>query len=208
MSIRGLESGRRVGLVINEMQKGTIEAGRSDFPTLVEQVAARNIVPKIARLADAFRAAGMPVFHAHICHQPDYADLPLTNLIMARSKRNGRQQVGSVDTEPVPGMEPVPGDVVHVRGYSLIAFHGTDLHTRMRNMGVQTVVPVGVSTNIALQGLALFASDLGYQVVIPEDCTAGASVETHEFAVKHLLPLYSTLTTSAQIIEELSDRKA
>jgi nicotinamidase-related amidase len=206
--IRGLEPGRRIALVINEMQKGTIEAGRSDFPTLVEQVATRNIVPKIAALATAFRTAGMPVFHAHIAHQPDYADLPLTNLIMARSKKNGRQQVGSVDTEPVPDMEPMPGDIVHVRGYSLIAFHGTDLDTRMRHMGIQTVVFTGVSTNVALQGLALYASDMGYQAIIPEDCTAGASTETHEFAIKNLLPLYSTVTTSTQVIDALASAKA
>jgi nicotinamidase-related amidase len=202
--IRGLEPGRRVALLINEMQRGTVEAGRTDFPELAEQVASRGLVPRIAALAEAFRAAGMPVVHAHIAHRPDYADLPMTSLIMARSRKNGRQKVGSVDAEPMPGLVPAPADVVHTRGYSLIAFHGTGLDTRLRNMGVQTVVPCGVSTNVALQGLAIAASDFGYQVVIPEDCTAGSAPDIHDLIVKTLLPLYSTVTTSERIAEALA----
>lgn len=204
--IRGLESGRRAALIINEMQRGTIEAGRSDFPELVEQIGSRGIIPKIAALAKAFRAAGLPVVHLHIAHQPDYADLPITNLIMARSKKNGRQKVGSVDAEPVAQLAPEPTDIVHVRGYSMIAFHGTDLDTRLRHMGIQTLVMTGVSTNVAIQGLAVCGSDMGYQVIIPEDCTAGASSETHDFVVKNLLPLYSTVTNSAQVTEAVAAR--
>lgn len=204
--IRGLEPGRRAALIINEMQRGTIADG-SDFPALVEQVNQRGIIAKIAGLAEAFRTLGLPVIHTHIAHRPDYADLPVTNLIMARSRKNGRQKIGSIDAMPVTGLVPAPGDIVHLRGYSLIAFHGTDLDTRLRHRGIQTVVVAGVSTNVAIQGLALAASDLGYQVLVPEDCTAGASAETHEFAVKILLPLYSTLTSSGQIIEALAARK-
>lgn len=201
--IRGLEPGKRIALIINEMQKGTIAEG-SDFPELVEQISERGIIPKMVALAEAFREAGMPVIHTHIAHDPDYAELPITNLIMARSKKNGRQKVGSVDAEPVPELAPTATDIVHSRGYGLIAFHGTDLDSRMRHMGINTVVLSGVSSNIALQGLALFASDMGFQVVIPEDCTAGASRETHEFVFKNLLPLYSNITTGDQVIAALA----
>jgi len=204
--VRGLEPGRRVALIINEMQRGTVDAGLTDFPGLAEQAASRGIVAAIAALADTFRAAGLPVVHAHIAHRPDYADLPLTSLIMARSKRNGRQQEGSIDAEPMPGLEPQAGDIVHHRGYSLIAFHGTDLDTRLRHMGIDTLVITGVSTNIAIPGLALYAADMGYQVVVPEDCIAGASAETHAFVVANLLPLYANLATRAQVVEALQGR--
>ena len=201
--IRGLQPGCRAALIISECQRGVIEAGRSPFPDLVEQTAARGIVAKTAVLADAFRAAGLPVVHAHFAHQPDYADLPMTSVIMAVSKKTNRLTIGSPDTLAVAGLEPQPTDIVHSRSFSLVAFHGTDLDTRLRNMGVQTLVLSGVSTNVAIQGMSVCASDLGYQVIVAEDCIAGASPQSHDFIVKNFLPLYSTVASSQDIMEEL-----
>lgn len=206
--IRGFETGRRVALLISECQRGVIEADRSDFPGLVEQTASRGITGRIAALAEAFRSAGMPVVHVHVAHQPDYADLPITNVIMARSKKKGGMKIGSEDAQPVAALAPRPGDIVHSRGYSLVAFHGTDLDSRLRNMGVQTLVLTGVSTNVAISGMAVAASDFGYQVVIPEDCIAGASADSHAFIIRNLLPLYSTLSDGATVAAALAHRPA
>lgn len=205
--IRGLEPNRRVALVINECQRGVIEPERSDFPGLVEQVRSRGIVARIAALADAFRAAGLPVVYLHVAHQPDYADLPVTNLIMARSKKKGGMKLGSEETQAVAGLAPKPGDILHSRGYSLIAFHGTDLDTRLRHMGIETLVLTGVSTNVAIQGLGMAGSDMGYQVVVAEDCIAGASAETHGFIVANILPLFTTLSDSGSIAADIRARK-
>lgn len=204
--IRGMEAGRGVALIVSECQRGVIEPGRTDFPTLAEQVERRGLVARTAALADSFRAAGLRVIHAHVAHRPDYADLPITNVIMARSKKKGGMKLGSVDAEAVPGLAPRPTDIVHSRGYSLVGFHGTDLDTRLRHMGIQTLVFSGVSTNVAISGMALAASDLGYQSIVAEDCIAGASEESHDFIVRNLLPLYSTVTSSSQIVEALRSR--
>lgn len=204
--IRGFEGDRRVALIISECQQGVVGAGHSPFPGLVEQVAERGILPRIARLADAFRAAGQPVLHAHVVHRPDYADVPRTSVIIVQSVKHGRMRFGSVDVEPVPETAPQPGDIVHARGFSLVAFHGTDLDSILRNMGVQTLVLAGVSTNVAIPGMALCASDLGYQVVVPEDCVAGASEEAHRYAVGNLLPLYATLSSGQEVSDALAGR--
>lgn len=204
--VRGLEGSRRVALVISECQRGVIEPGLTDFPTLAEQVEKRGILPKIVSLAAAFRAAGLPVVHAHVAHQPDYADLPITNLIMARSKKRGGMKLGSDEAQSVAPVAPQPGDVVLTRGYALVGFHGTDMDTRLRHMGIQTLVFSGVSTNVAISGMALAASDYGYQSIVVEDCIAGATAESHEFILKNLLPLYSTVVSSQQVVEALKAR--
>lgn len=206
--IRGFENDRRIALIISECQQGVVGAENSPFSGLVEQVVVRGILPKIARLADAFRAANLPVIHAHVVHRPDYADVPRTSVIIVQSVKKGRMALGSIDVEPVPVTAPQPGDIVHARGFSLVAFHGTDLDSILRNMGVQTLVLAGVSTNVAIPGMALCASDLGYQVVVPEDCVAGASEGTHRYAVANLLPLYSTLSTGQDVIDALAARSA
>lgn len=201
--MRGITTGSKVALLISECQRGVIERDLSLFSGLVEQVEQRNVVANIAALADVFRAHNMPVIHAHVAHEPDYANVPRTSLIIARSVKMGAMKAGSVEVDAVKGLEPQAGDIVHTRGFSLVAFNGTDLDTQLRNRGITTLVMVGVSSNIALPGMAVCASDLGYQVIIPEDCIAGASAETHAFSVQNTLPLFASVVDSAAVVEAL-----
>lgn len=203
MTLRGLEPGRRAALLISECQRGVIERGQSPFDGLAEQAELRGIVPRIAALAAAFRAAGQPVVHLHVAHSPDYADLARTSMLMARSAKTGFMKIGSVDVEAVAGLLPQPGDHIQSRRFSINGFNGTDLDTTLRHLGVTTVVLVGVSTNVAINTMAVSAADLGYQVLVPEDCIAGASAETHAFVLQHLLPLYSTVSTQAAVAAAL-----
>lgn len=201
--LRGLEPGTRAALLISECQRGVIERGHSPFDGLAEQVEQRGIVPRIASLAAAFRAAGQPVVHLHVAHRPDHADLARTSMLMVRSARTGFMKLGSHDVEPVAGLLPQGDDHVQSRRFSINGFNGTELDTTLRHLGVRTVVLVGVSTNVAINTLSVSAADLGYQVLVPEDCIAGASAESHAFVLQHLLPLYTTLTTQAAVTTAL-----
>lgn len=203
--LRGFEKGQRPALLISECQRGVIDPELSGFPGLAEQVGQRGILARIARLATAFRQAGLPVLHLHVAHRPGYVDLPRTSVIIARSTKENRMIAGSDEVLSVPEVAPQGQDIVHARTFSLVGFHGTDLDTLLRHMGVHTLVPVGVSTNVAISGLALCGSDLGYQVVVPEDCIAGATAQSHDFIVTNLLPLYSTLSDSDSVIAALND---
>lgn len=205
--IRGLEPGRKPALLISECQRGVIEHGMTDFPGLADQVAERGIVVRIAALAQHFRNNGFAVIHLHVAHRPDYADLPKTSLIVARTVKNQRMRLGTAEADSVAGLAPQPTDIVHSRTFSLLGFNGTNLDAMLRHLGIQTLVLAGVSTNIAINGLAVCGSDLGYQVVVPEDCTAGASAETHQFMVANALPLYSTVTDSAAVTQSLNGRQ-
>jgi nicotinamidase-related amidase len=203
--LRGFEKGQRPALLISECQRGVIDPTLSAFPGLAEQVRQRGILARIAELAEAFRNAGLPVLHLHVVHRPGYVDLPRTSVIIARSMKENRMIAGSDEVISVPEVAPLGQDIVHARSFSLVGFHGTDLDSILRNMGVRTLVPVGVSTNVAISGLALCGSDLGYQVVVPEDCIAGATAQSHDFIVANLLPLYSTLSDSHSVIAALCD---
>ena len=197
--MRGFEKGKRVALVISECQKGVIDPDVSMFSELAQQVQERGIVDKIATLAQAFRDHQQPVVHAHVAHRKDYSGLARTSVITVRTIKMGGMREGTIAVEPVPGLLPQEEDVVLSRHNSLVGFNGTDLDSTLRNMGVSTIVFAGVSSNIAIPSMSVCASDFGYQVVIPEDCIAGTSRETHEFTVKNTLPLFTTVTDSIQL---------
>ena len=70
------------------------------------------------------------------------------------------------------------------------------------------MVLTGVSTNIALPGAATEAVALGYNVVLAEDCTAGATPETHQMQITQHLPLLATITDAESVIAALPDRQS
>lgn len=203
MTVRGLDAGQRAALVINECQNGVVNPRYATLKGLAEQADERGIVGRISVLADAFRATGLPVMHCTIVPRRDWAGMKINCLLLGSIRKDGRTVEGSPQVEIHPGLTPREGDFVLERRRGLTAFHGTELDPLLRNLGVETVVLVGVSTNIAVPGISIEAVNYGYQVVVPEDCVAGGTAETHDFMVRNVLPLLATVTTSADVAAAL-----
>ncbi len=203
-TIRGLEAGKRPALVISECQRGILDPALTTIGGLAAQAAERNMFVHIARLADAFRGANLPVVHAHIGFLPGYAGAALTSPMMGMSRRNNKLMLGSPDAEPMPGVEPQPGDFVSLRHSGLVMWEGTHIDSTLRNCGVDTIVFTGVSTNLALFGGTLGAVERGYYAVIPEDATSGASAESHQWMLQNSLNLLAWISSVDAVIDAIS----
>jgi nicotinamidase-related amidase len=86
------------------------------------------------------------------------------------------------------------------RLHGLSPFADTGLDPILRNLGVRTIVGVGVSVNVAIQNLAFDAVNAAYQVVIPRDAVAGFPREYQEAVFEHTLGAVATLTTTAELL--------
>jgi nicotinamidase-related amidase len=87
-----------------------------------------------------------------------------------------------------------------VRTHGLSPFTGTDLDPLLRNLGVATIVPIGVSVNEALFGLCIEAANLGYRIALPTDAVAGHPRQYALDVIRHSLALMSNRTTVDEII--------
>ena len=197
--IRGLRPGDRAALLIVECQRGVLDPTLAIFAGLAEQCRGRGVLPRLAHLADGFRAAGMPVVHAHVAHRADFGGAAVTNPITARTRREGRMVVGTEEVDAMPEVAPEPGDYVSTRHSGLGLWYGTEVDSTLRNLHVGTVVLAGVSTNVALFAGALGAVDRGYQAVVVEDASAGATAEAHDWMVTNTLPLIATLAAAEDV---------
>lgn len=204
MAIRSIGSGQKVALLINECQRGIVEPGLSIIPGLPDEVEQRGTIPKIARLLDHFRGQQLPIFHLPFIFRPGLADVVVNSMLLAISAKTPRMLPGYPEAEFAPGLEPVDGEYVVTRTANLIAFNQTELDSILRRLGIETVVLTGVSTNVAIAGNTMAATDLGYNVVIPEDCIAGGDPHSHRMIVDHQLRLLATITDSASVIAATS----
>ena len=106
---------------------------------------------------------------------------------------------GSPDVEVPPAIAVKPDDFVSARCTGVTAFYGTNLDSILRLNRVETIVLTGVSSNVALPGLAMEAVSRGYRIVIPEDATAGISAVSHAFMFENLLSVLGRISTTSEV---------
>ena len=164
------------------------------------------MLANIARLASAFRVAGLPVVHAHVAHRADLGGVVANSMITARSLKSGGMRVGTAAAAPMEGAVPEPSDYISPRQSGLGMWYGTNLDATLRNLRVETIVLSGVSTNVALFAGALGAVERGYKAVLAEDATAGATLESHDWMIANTLPLLATISSVDEIVAALAPR--
>lgn len=189
-------------LLAIEVQQGVIgKYTPAPLSALRDAAASRNLVPNLSRLLKAARQAGVHVFHCPAGARPDGLG-SMTNTRLAQAlKKSGRRgmAVGSPEAANLPGLEPEEGDFVIWRTHGMTAFHDTSLDSICRNMGIRTIVPAGVSINVAITGATIEAVNRAYRVVIPTDCVVGFPPEYGDMVLKHALVGLSFLTTAPEL---------
>ncbi len=91
------------------------------------------------------------------------------------------------------------------RLHGLSPFQGTELDFVLRNLGVRTIVGVGVSVNVAIPNLAFDAVNASYQVVIPRDAVAGFPADYVDAVFTHTLAAVATVVRSDEVLAAWGD---
>ncbi|MGV9822622.1 cysteine hydrolase [Nocardia xishanensis] len=147
--------------------------------------------PHLSGFLSAMRRRGHPVFHLQLINEPDD---PLAE------RYDGR----------VPALRGTPGaevvrefldsdDVVQERSKDS-GFYETDLHDRLQALGVETLILVGLQTQICIQTTAADAFFRGYIVGVPSDCVFSAFESDRQRALEWLAGYCATVASSEEIL--------
>ena len=186
-------------LVTQECQGGVI-GPRAGLALLADE-ARREAIPNIGKLLNAARAAGVTVVHCLIQRRPDGRGSNTTARLFAAGKSFSVDLTpGSEGGSVLPEFGPEPSDLVLTRTHGLGPMTGTDLDTVLRNLGITTIVGVGVSVNVAIQNFVMDAVNRSYQFVLPRDAVAGYPREYAESVIDNTLALLTTVTTTEDVI--------
>ena len=180
MPVTTLDS--RTALIVIDLQRGVV--GLPAAAHTMETVIANSV-----RLADAFRARGLPVV--------------LVNVTGAPGGRTERVAAGGPRPEgwdiliPELGQQPTDHLVTkRTRG----AFTGTDLEQYLRDQGVTEVVVTGVATGSGVESTARHAHELGFNVTLATDAMTDTSAEIHENSVLRIFPGLGETGTTDEIL--------
>lgn len=186
-------------LVTQELQGGVVGPD-SALPQLAE-AAAREAVPNAGRLCVAARAAGMPVVHCVAVRRPDGLGANRNARLFAGVSRSPVQLTpGTPATQVVPELGPEPSDLVLERIHGLGPMGGTELDPILRNLGVTTIVGVGVSVNVGMLDFCMDAVNAGYQFVMPRDAVAGVPEDYAQAVIDNTFSLLATLPSTDEVL--------
>ena len=130
----------------------------------------------MARLLAEWRRRGWPIFH--IQHMSTEPDSPLRPELPGNAIK---PIVAPQESEPL------------IQKNVNSAFIGTDLHERLNEAGINSLVLVGLTTDHCVSSTARMAGDLGFRVVVVADATAA-----------HETTSYDGQQHSAQTVHELA----
>ncbi len=87
------------------------------------------------------------------------------------------------------------------RLHGLSPLTGSPLDTLLRNQGIDCLVVMGVSLNLAIPNLVFDAVNRSYRVVLVADAVAGVPAEYGRQVIEHSLSLVATIVGADELIE-------
>jgi nicotinamidase-related amidase len=187
-------------IVTSEVQTGVV-GPRSALPELAD-AAAVEMLPNLARLLPAARAAGVQVVHCTAYRRSDGKGANRNARLFVGIQRSPVALLpGTPSVEVAADLGPEPDDLVLTRTHGLGPMSGTDLDPVLRNLGIRTLVVTGVSVNVAITNLVMDAVNNGYDVVLPRDAVCGVPSDYADAVIEHTLSLLAAVTTTDALVE-------
>ena len=196
----------RTALVVVHMVKGV--AGDVDTPfnrLFRDRANEKGIITAQLRLLDEFRRAKGKVVYTAVTYQQGLPGVspnsPLwRTLFDCVCLMEGTPAVELMDELARRPDEPL------VRGQASSGFDRTILDTVLCMAGVDTLVLVGIATDVAVESTARAASDLGYRTIVVSDACTADSDESHARSLEVLRKWFAETLTADEVLNAVRGR--
>lgn len=165
---------KSTALICVDMQAGGFTGGGT-----LPLVGTKEVLPKAKKVLAAARQAEIPIIHFKEIHRKQMVDFG--------RELDGAEPVHCLETwsstEYYWELAPIDGEfAISKRRYS--CFFGTDLEILLRGLKVDTVVLMGMMTNVCVHYTAVDAHQRDYHFHAIEDCCAGSDWDAHWAALR------------------------
>lgn len=182
-------------LVIDMVNDFLVEGGKMVLP------GGNHIVPCQKLLIEAARKKGIPIIYVNDAHRP--------GLKHDREflKRGEHCIEGTWGAQVIEALKPHPTDIlVTKRRFS--GFFETDLDLTLKDMGINTLIFMGVVTNICVRSTIHDAFFRGYKVIVPRDCVEATGPREQESSLYDISTHFGEVCESGQILDAIKELRS
>ena len=194
---------KRAALIVQDLQNDVImDGGAFADSGSPEHAKEQNVVENVKRLADACRAAGIPVIHIHYVVEEGAPGLKVNAPLFEGVKDANALVRGTWGAAAVDGLEPQKGDFV-VEKMRMSGWQGTRLELLLSALGRDTIIVTGAWTNMSIEHTARTGADKGYFMIVPEDGCSTMNADWHNASINFALQNVCTVTTVDALVSAL-----
>ncbi|MFF7881505.1 cysteine hydrolase family protein [Streptomyces sp. NPDC007896] len=193
----------RTALMVVHMAKGV--AGEVDTPfnrLFRHRAEETGLIGVQARLLDGFRTAKAKVVYTLVTYQPGFPGVRPNSPLFRTLIDSGCLLEGTPAVEVIDDIAPRSEEPV-VRGQATSGFDRTELDTILRLAGVDTLVLVGIATDVAVESTARGACDLGYRTTVVSDACTADSDAAHARSLDVIQKWFGETPTADQVLSAL-----
>jgi ureidoacrylate peracid hydrolase len=174
--------------------RGSIAGVGTDVSAAVE------MVPRLEKLIDSARSAGVPVIFIQTLHDETNDS---TSWLDRTSAEPGTSSTGFICRTGTWGAElyrvrPRPGELTVVK-HRYSAFVGTSLQLILTTLGIRSLLFTGVTTDVCVDSSLRDGLANGFFVSLVEDCAAAYWPDAHENAARVVARNFGTVVTSDEL---------
>ena len=158
---------------------------------------AESLYPSQIKVLTAARNSGAKVIYVNDNHR---SGMKVEREFVKRSPHCIENSWGS---EIVAQLAPTKNDL-HVVKRRYSGFFQTDLDLTLRDLQVESLVVMGVVTNICVRSTVHDAFFLGYKVVVPQDCVAATGPREQDSSLYDIGTHFGWVSTSASVTDSIS----
>ena len=204
----------KTAIVLIEAQNDFLSPGGTMYQYIADQLAKRGVINNLKSLLDGARGKVKIIYVPFQAFKPGFPELkpggPGTEglrdieMEMKADWGTGAWVEGTPGPEIIEPLKPKAGDIL-VRGkLTLDAFHSTALNYLLRANEIEHVAFTGFHTNWCVESSARSAYDLGYRVIVINDCTATDTDREQLYAEEVIFPRIGTVMSSKEFLGAIS----
>ena len=193
----------RTALMMVHMAKGVAGDVDTPFNRMFRHRAEETGIIKVqARLLERFRTDKAKVVYTLVTYQPGFPGVRPNSPLFRTAIAANTLLEGTPAVEVIDELAPRPDEPV-ARGQAANGFDRTVLDTILRLAGVDTLVLVGVATDVAVESTARGACDLGYRTIVVSDACTADSDEAHARSLDVLQKWFGETPTADEVLSAL-----
>ncbi|MEP1610786.1 MAG: isochorismatase family protein [Roseobacter sp.] len=193
----------RTAMIIQDLQNDVMMDGGAFAGTgSPDHARSQNVVANVSRLAAMARAKGVLVLHVWMVCEPGHPYLAQHAPLMQGLKGENALVRGTWGVQPVPGLEPMPGDLV-VEKMSMSAWETSRLESYLHHGGRDTIINCGSWTNMSVEHTTRTGADKGFHMIVPEDSCSTMNDEWHGASINYPMQSIATVTRTDAVIAAL-----
>jgi len=193
----------KVAMIVVDMQNAYLDDEGSMNKSGMDITELKKTILPVSSLITACRSVDVPIIFTRYVLRADYKDAGLRSVRGPKFKEINSLVVGTWDSELDPRMDQRLEDyVLDKTRYS--SFYNTSLEVILRGLGVDTLIVCGVTTEICVESTIRDAYFRDFKIIVPKDAVAAMDIGRHKGTLATIEFGFGSVTTSAELINDLS----